>query len=179
MFVVDTEVYSNTGGQSSKATPVGAVAKFASSGKRSGKKDLGSIMMTYGNVYVAQGAMGADPAQLVKAIKEAEEYEGPSVIVAYTPCSAHGICLGMGRVQEEMKRAVESGYWLLYRYDPRKEHPFQLDSKAPTMPYEEFLDGEIRYASLRRTFPENAKELFARGSEQAAKRFDKYNKMNG
>ena len=178
VFVVDTEVYSNTGGQSSKATPVGAVAKFASSGKRSGKKDLGSIMMTYGNVYVAQVAMGADPAQLVKAIKEAEEYEGPSVIVAYTPCSAHGICLGMGRVQEEMKRAVESGYWLLYRYDPRKEHPFQLDSKAPTMPYEEFLDGEIRYASLRRTFPENAKELFARGSEQAAKRFDKYNKMN-
>ena len=178
VFVVDTEVYSNTGGQSSKATPVGAVAKFASSGKRSGKKDLGSIMMTYGNVYVAQVAMGADPAQLVKAIKEAEEYEGPSVIVAYTPCSAHGICIGMGRVQEEMKRAVESGYWLLYRYDPRKEHPFQLDSKAPTMPYEEFLDGEVRYASLRRTFPENAKELFARGSEQAAKRFDKYNKMN-
>ncbi len=178
VFVVDTEVYSNTGGQSSKATPVGAVAKFASSGKRSGKKDLGSIMMTYGNVYVAQVAMGADPAQLVKAIREAEEYDGPSVIVAYTPCSAHGICIGMGRVQEEMKRAVESGYWALYRYDPRKEHPFQLDSKAPTMPYEEFLDGEVRYASLRRTFPENAKELFEKGSQQAAKRFDKYNKMN-
>ncbi len=178
VFVVDTEVYSNTGGQSSKATPVGAVAKFASSGKRSGKKDLGSIMMTYGNVYVAQVAMGADPAQLIKAIREAEEYDGPSVIIAYTPCSAHGICIGMGRVQEEMKRAVESGYWHLYRYDPRKEHPFQLDSKAPTMPYEEFLDGEVRYASLRRTFPENAKELFEKGGEQAAKRFDKYNKMN-
>ncbi len=174
VFIVDTEVYSNTGGQSSKATPMGAVAKFASSGKKTRKKDLGSIMMSYGNVYVAQVAMGADPAQLVKAVREAESFDGPSVIIAYTPCVAHGICIGMHRVQEEMKRAVASGYWTLYRYDPRKEHPFQLDSKAPSMPYSEFLDGEVRYASLRRTFPENAGELFSRAGEDAAKRYEKY-----
>ncbi|MBP5667963.1 MAG: pyruvate:ferredoxin (flavodoxin) oxidoreductase, partial [Salinivirgaceae bacterium] len=105
------------------------------------------------NVYVAHVAMGADPAQLIKAVKEAEEYDGPSVVIAYTPCASHGICIGMHRVQEEMKRAVESGYWLLYRYDPRLEHPFQLDSKAPTMPYKEFLAGEVRYNSLTRSFP--------------------------
>lgn len=178
VFIVDTEMYSNTGGQSSKATPMGAVAKFASAGKKSRKKDLGAIMMTYGNVYVAQVAMGADPNQLIKAVKEAEEYNGPSVIIAYTPCSSHGICIGMQQVQKEMKRAVESGYWLLYRYDPRKEHPFQLDSKEPNMPYTEFLDGEVRYASLRRTFPENADTLFAQSSEDAIKRFQKYKDMN-
>ena len=176
VFIVDTEMYSNTGGQSSKATPVGAVAKFAWSGKKTGKKDLGAILMSYGYVYVAQVAMGADPAQLMKAVKEAEEYDGPSVIIAYTPCSSHGICIGMQRVQEEMKRAVESGYWTLYRFDPRKEHPFQLDSKEPTMPYVEFLDGEVRYASLRRSFPQNAEELFAQGSEAAGKRYNKYKK---
>ena len=159
VFVIDTEVYSNTGGQSSKATPIGAVAQFASSGKRSRKMDLGGIMMSYGNVYVAQVAMGADPNQLIRALKEAESYNGPSVIVAYTPCTAHGIRNGMHRVQEEMKRAVESGYWLLYRYDPRKEHPLHLDSKAPSMEYEEFLDGETRYSALKRTFPDNAKDL--------------------
>ena len=175
VFVIDTEMYSNTGGQSSKATPLGAVAKFASSGKKSRKKDLGAIMMSYGNVYVAQVAMGADQAQLIKAVKEAEEYDGPSVIIAYTPCSSHGICVGMQRVQEEMKRAVESGYWLLYRYDPRLERPFHLDSKAPTLPYEEFLDGEVRYSSLRRSFPDNAEKLFAQGARDAAERFEKYN----
>ncbi|MCQ2172321.1 MAG: pyruvate:ferredoxin (flavodoxin) oxidoreductase [Bacteroidales bacterium] len=172
VFIVDTEMYSNTGGQSSKATPLGAVAKFASSGKKSKKKDIGSILMTYGNVYVAQVAMGANPAQLVKAIKEAEEYDGPSVIIAYTPCSSHGICAGMQKVQDEMKRAVDAGYWTLYRYDPRLEHPFQLDSKEPTMPYEDFLDGEVRYNSLKRTFPENAEKLFSQASEDAAKRYD-------
>jgi len=177
VFIVDTEVYSNTGGQSSKATPIGAVAKFASSGKKSSKKDIGAMLMTYGNVYVAQVAMGADPAQLIRAVKEAESYNGPSVIIAYTPCQAHGICIGMGRVQEEMKRAVQSGYWILYRYDPRKEHPFQLDSKEPTMPYTDFLDGEIRYKSLRRSFPANADELFEKGSEEAAERFEKYSAM--
>ena len=177
VFVIDTEMYSNTGGQSSKATPMGAVAKFASSGKKSRKKDLGSIMMTYGNVYVAQVAMGADPNQLIKAVKEAEEYEGPSVIIAYTPCSSHGICRGMQKVQEEMKRAVESGYWLLYRYDPRKEHPMQLDSKAPSMPYEEFLDGEVRYSSLRRTFPDNAASLFEQAGTDALDRYSKYESM--
>ena len=177
VFVVDTEVYSNTGGQSSKATPIGAVAQFASSGKRSRKKDLGAIMMTYGNVYVAQVAMGADPNQLVKALKEAEAYNGPSVIIAYTPCSAHGIKAGMQNVQAEMKRAVDSGYWLLYRYDPTKEHSMQLDSKAPSMDYADFLEGETRYAALRRSFPENAETLFAAGSADAAQRYQKYKKM--
>ena len=177
VFVIDTEIYSNTGGQSSKATPIGAVAQFASSGKRSKKMDLGGIMMSYGNVYVAQVAMGADPNQLIKAVKEAEEYDGPSVIVAYTPCTSHGIRNGMNKVQEEMKRAVDSGYWLLYRYDPRKEQPLTLDSKAPQMGYEEFLDGETRYSALKRTFPENAEELFAIGTEDAAKRYERYKHM--
>lgn len=174
VFVIDTEVYSNTGGQSSKATPIGAKAQFAISGKRSKKMDLGGIMRSYGNVYVAQVAMGADPNQLIKALKEAEEYDGPSVIIAYTPCTAHGIRNGMNRVQEEMKRAVDSGYWMLYRYDPREEHPLHMDSKAPSMTYEEFLDGETRYFALKRTFPENAKELFKVGSEDAEKRYAHY-----
>jgi pyruvate-ferredoxin/flavodoxin oxidoreductase len=121
--------------------------------------------------------MGADPNQLVRALKEAESYPGPSLIIAYAPCTAHGIKNGMHRVQEEMKRAVDSGYWLLYRYDPRREHPLQLDSKLPTMPYTDFLDGETRYASLRRTFPQNAEELFAEGSVDAAARYEKYRKM--
>ncbi len=177
VFVIDTEVYSNTGGQSSKATPIGAVAQFASSGKKSRKMDLGGIMMSYGNVYVAQVAMGADPNQLIKAVKEAEEYDGPSVIVAYTPCTSHGIRNGMDKVQEEMKRAVDSGYWLLYRYDPRKEQPLTLDSKAPNMDYEEFLDGETRYSALKRTFPANAKELFAIGADDAEKRYAHYKRM--
>lgn len=178
VFVVDTEMYSNTGGQSSKATPLGAVAKFAWSGKKSRKKDLGAIMMSYGYVYVAQVAMGADPAQLIRAVKEAESYDGPSVIIAYTPCSSHGICIGMQRVQEEMKRAVDSGYWSLYRYDPRLEHPFQLDSKAPTMPYTDFLDGEVRYSSLRRSFPDNADKLFAQGAADAVARFEALSEKN-
>ncbi len=177
VFVVDTEVYSNTGGQSSKATPLGAVAQFTTSGKRSKKMDLGAIMMSYGDVYVAQVAMGADPNQLIKALKEAEEYDGPSIIVAYTPCTSHGIRNGMHRVQEEMKRAVESGYWMLYRYDPRNEHPLHIDSKAPSMKYEDFLDGETRYSALKRTFPENARELFAAGSENAANRYEHYKHM--
>ncbi len=177
VFVIDTEVYSNTGGQSSKATPIGAVAQFASSGKRSRKKDLGAMMMTYGNVYVAQVAMGADPAQLLKALREAESYPGPSLIVAYTPCAAHGIRLGMGKTQEEMKRAVHSGYWNLYRYDPRKAEPLTLDSKAPDMDFMDFLQGETRYASLYRSFPENAEVLFKAGREDAAKRYEKYKKM--
>lgn len=174
VFVVDTEVYSNTGGQSSKATPLGAVAQFASSGKKSRKKDLGAILRTYGNVYVAQVAMGADPNQLIRAVKEAEAHKGPSVIVAYTPCAAHGIRAGMASVQEEMKRAVESGYWLLYRYDPEKERPMTVDSKAPSMAYEDFLDGETRYAALKRTFPENAKLLFDAASREADERYREY-----
>ncbi len=174
VFVVDTEVYSNTGGQSSKATPLGAVAQFASSGKRSRKKDLGAIFQTYGNVYVAQVAMGADPNQLIKALREAEQHKGPSVIVAYTPCVAHGIKAGMANVQNEMKRAVDAGYWTLYRYNPNEEKPMKVDSKAPTMDYEEFLDGETRYAALKRTFPENAETLFKAAKEDAGEKYKKY-----
>ena len=177
VFVIDTEVYSNTGGQSSKATPIGAVAQFASAGKKSRKMDLGAIMMTYGNVYVAQVAMGADMNQLVRVLKEAEEYDGPSVVIAYCPCTAHGIKSGMHKVQDEMKKAVQSGYWTLYHYDPRKEIPMHVDSKAPSVPYTDFLDGEVRYASLRKTFPDNADKLFKMGSDDAAKRYEKYKKM--
>lgn len=172
-FIIDTEVYSNTGGQSSKATPIGAVAKFDSSGKRSPKKDIGAMLMSYGNVYVAQVAMGAGPEQLLKALKEAEAYKGPSVIIAYTPCSAHGMKCGMGNAQAEMKRAVEAGYWLLWRFDPTTGE-LHLDSKAPTTPYEEFLDGEVRYNALKRTFPENAEVLFKKGSDDAKARYEKY-----
>ncbi len=172
VLVVDTEIYSNTGGQSSKATPVGAVAQFAASGKKRPKKDLGGMLMTYGNVYVAQVAMGADNAQLVKAVREAEAFDGPSVIIAYAPCQSHGLKCGMAKVQDEMKRAVEAGYWNLYRYNPNAEPRFTLDSKAPTLPYEDFLDGEVRYASLRRTFPENARALFAEGARLAKERYE-------
>ena len=173
VFVIDTEVYSNTGGQSSKATPLGAVAKFASSGKKSPKKDLGSMLMTYGNVYVAQVAMGASPEQLLKAFKEAMAHKGPSVIVAYTPCTAHGMKCGMGGAQQEMKRAVQAGYWLLWRYDPETGE-MHLDSKEPDTPLEEFLDGEVRYNLLKRTFPENAKELFAKSTDRAKERYEKF-----
>lgn len=177
ILIVDTEVYSNTGGQSSKATPIGAVAQFQASGKKSRKMDLGAIMMSYGNVYVAQVAMGANQAQLVKAITEAESYDGPSVIIAYAPCTTHGIRSGMGNVQAEMKKAVESGYWYLYRYDPRKETPMQLDSKEPDIELEEFLDGENRYSVLKKTFPENAKELFEIAKTDSKKKYEKYKKM--
>lgn len=177
VFVVDTEVYSNTGGQSSKATPLGAVAQFASAGKRSRKKELGAIFQTYGNVYVAQVAMGADPNQLIKALQEAEQHKGPSVIVAYTPCVNHGIKAGMNKVQEEMKRAVEAGYWTLYRYNPNAEQPMTVDSKKPTLDYEEFLDGETRYAALKRTFPEYAETLFKAAKEDSGARYEKYKAM--
>ncbi len=177
VFIVDTEVYSNTGGQSSKATPLGAVAQFASAGKRSRKKDLGAILKSYGNVYVAQVAMGADPNQLIRALKEAQEHKGPSVIIAYTPCVNHGIRIGMGNVQSEMKRAVDAGYWTLYRYNPNADKPMTVDSKKPTMDYEEFLDGEVRYASLKRTFPEHAQVLFKLAKEDAAARYEKYKAM--
>ena len=179
VFVVDTEIYSNTGGQSSKATPLGAVAQFASAGKRSRKKDLGAIFQTYGNVYVAQVAMSADPNQLIKAVHEAEQHKGPSVIIAYTPCAAHGIKAGMANVQDEMKRAVDAGYWLLYRYNPNEEKPMKLDSKEPSLDYEEFLEGETRYAALKRTFPEHAESLFKAAKEDSGVRYQKYKNMEG
>ena len=174
VLIVDTEVYSNTGGQSSKATPVGAVAQFAASGKKQPKKDLGSMLMSYGNVYVAQVAMGADYNQLLKAIREAQNYNGPSVIIAYAPCQEHGLRCGAAKVQDEMKKAVDSGYWFLYRFNPDDEKKFHLDSKEPTVDYEEFLNGEVRYTSLRRTFPENAEQLFAEGAKLSRERYEKY-----
>lgn len=179
VFVIDTEVYSNTGGQSSKATPLGAVAEFQASGKKSRKKDLGQILKSYGNVYVASVSMGADFNQLLKAIKEAEEHKGPSVIVAYTPCTVHGIKTGMHTVQEEMKRAVESGYWPLYRYNPDiTDGPkMHVDCKPPSLPYEEFLDGENRYAALKITFPDNAKKLFKQAGEEAMERYENFKKQ--
>ena len=174
VLVVDTEVYSNTGGQSSKATPLGAVAQFAASGKKSAKKDLGAMFMAYGNIYVAQVAMGASPDQLMKALKEASSYRGPSIVIAYAPCTAHGIRAGMARAQQEMKKAVESGYWPLYRYHPEREHPFTLDSRPPSLDYDAFLSGENRYAALKRTFPEQAERLEALAKKAAESRYRRY-----
>jgi pyruvate-ferredoxin/flavodoxin oxidoreductase len=179
ILVLDTEVYSNTGGQSSKSTPMGAVAKFAASGKPTGKKDIGRMAMTYGYVYVASVAMGANKNQLLKAVLEAESYPGPSLIVAYAPCINHGI--NMGRSQEEEKKAVETGYWILYRYDPRRkeagENPFILDSKEPTGGFKDFLKGEVRYSSLTRTFPEKAAVLFEKAEEDMKERWGLYKRM--
>ncbi|MCQ2545423.1 MAG: pyruvate:ferredoxin (flavodoxin) oxidoreductase [Clostridia bacterium] len=179
VFIIDNEVYSNTGGQSSKATPLGAVAEFQASGKKSRKKDIGQILKTYGNVYVASVSMGYDFNQLLKAIKEAEAHKGPSVIVAYTPCTVHGIKKGMHTAQEEMKRAVESGYWPLYRYNPDiEEGPKMIvDCKEPSLDYEDFLSGENRYAALKITFPENAEKLFKEAAEDAKERYKRFKKQ--
>jgi pyruvate-ferredoxin/flavodoxin oxidoreductase len=183
VLVLDTEVYSNTGGQSSKATPIGAVAKFAAAGKRVRKKDLGAMLMSYGYIYIAQVAMGANQLQYLKAIREAEEYPGPSIVIAYSPCIAHGLKNSMGQSQEEMKRAVEAGYWTLYRYDPRLEaqgkNPFQLDSKEPDWSkFQNFLNGEVRYTSLKSSFPEVAGELFAAAEENAKWRYNYYKRLD-
>ncbi|MDD2217852.1 MAG: pyruvate:ferredoxin (flavodoxin) oxidoreductase [Eubacteriales bacterium] len=173
VLIVDTEVYSNTGGQSSKATPIGAVAQFQAAGKVTAKKDLGLQLMAYDNVYVAQVSMGADKNQLMKAFKEAEAHNGPSIIIAYAPCINHGIKKGMGNVQGEMKRAVDSGYWNLYRYQPSTKN-FMLDSKEPSMPLIDFLRGEVRYSALEITFPENAEKLFAQAEEEAKAKYEEY-----
>jgi len=179
ILVLDTEVYSNTGGQSSKATPMGAVAKYTASGKPTCKKDLGRMAMVYGYVYVASVAMGADKNQLLKALIEAESYRGPSVIIAYAPCINHGF--NMGRSQHEEKRAVEAGYWTLYRYDPRRKkegkNPFILDSKEPKADFKEFLMGEVRYSSLTRTFPENVEKLFNQAEKDMKERYETYKRM--
>lgn len=176
VLVFDTEVYSNTGGQSSKATPTGAIAQFAAGGKEVKKKDLAAIAMSYGYVYVAQISQGADYNQCVKAFVEAESYDGPSLIIAYSPCIAHGIKGGMSEAQAEEKRVVQSGYWHLFRHDPRREeeglNPFQLDSKAPTTDYVEFLESEVRYNRLLRSNPERAKELFEKAAVDAKKKYN-------
>ena len=178
VLVMDTEVYSNTGGQASKSTPEGAIAKFAAGGKHTKKKDLGLMAMSYGYVYVAQVAMGADQNQTLKAIREAEAYPGPSLIIAYCPCIEHGMKCGMGLSQAEQKKAVECGYWHLYRYDPRRkeegENPFMLDSKTPTGDFQKFLLGQNRYASLKLSFPDQAAELYAKAERDAKERLESY-----
>jgi len=182
ILVLDTEVYSNTGGQASKSTPVGAVAKFASSGKKIRKKDLGAMAMTYGYVYVAQVAIGANMNQYFKTLKEAEAFPGPSLIIAYAPCINHGLRAGMGKSQEEEKRAVEAGYWHLYRFNPQLEkegkNPFQLDSKDPVWAeFQNFLNGEVRYTSLKKAFPKEAAELFISAEENAKWRYESYRRL--
>ena len=182
VLVVDTEVYSNTGGQASKATPVGAIAKFAASGKRIRKKDLGLIASTYGYVYCAQIAMGADQAQTLKAIREAEAYDGPSLIIAYAPVSTTASKAGMGHSQLEEQKAVECGYWHLWRYNPALEesgqNPFTLDSKTPDWDkFEDFLKGEVRYASLAKQYPAEASELFSAAKANAQWRYNNYRRL--
>ena len=182
LLVLDTEVYSNTGGQSSKATPTSATAKFAASGKKVAKKDLGAILMQYEYVYVAQVAMGADQAQTLKALREAESYDGPSIVICYCPCLEQHIKAGMGTSQDEMKKAVECGYWHLYRYDPRRiaegKNPFQLDSKEPdTDKVMDFLMGENRFASLKNNFPDKADALYAKEVEDVKARYERYKKL--
>ena len=177
VLVLDTEVYSNTGGQASKSSPTGAVAKFAAAGKRTKKKDLGMMAMSYGYVYVAQVAMGADPAQLLKAVTEAEAYHGPSLIIAYAPCINHGI--KMNQAQAEIKKAVNAGYWQMYRFNPEAEgHKLTLDSKDPTASYQDFIKGENRYASLLRQFPSVAGKLFEQAEKDAAVRLASYKRMS-
>ena len=181
VLVLDTEVSSNTGGQASKSTAAGAIAKFAAGGKNTKKKDLGMMAMSYGYVYVAQVAMGADPAQTLKAIREAEAYPGPSLVIAYCPCIEHGMKCGMGLSQLEEKKAVECGYWHLYRYDPRLKqdgkNPFTLDSKEPNGDFQQFLMGQNRYASLKLSFPEKAQELYDKATQDAQERYSGYRRL--
>lgn len=181
ILVVDTEVYSNTGGQSSKSTPTAAVAKFAASGKKVKKKDLGMIAATYGYVYVAQCAMGADKNQFMKALVEAESYDGPSILIVYAPCVAHGIKVGMGKSQNRMQEAVDAGYWHLWRYNPllaaQGKNPFILDSKEPKTDFRSFLEGEIRYTTLMTQFPEMANELFKKAESDSKERYANYVRM--
>ena len=181
VLVMDTEIYSNTGGQASKATPAAAIAQFAASGKTTKKKDLGMMAMSYGYVYVAQIAMGADKNQTMKALTEAEKYDGPSLIIAYAPCISQGIKSGMGKSQEEQKKAVNSGYWHMYRFNPllkdTGKNPFSLDSKEPSTSFREFLLGEVRYSSLLKAFPEHAEALFEKTEKDAKERLDSYKRL--
>ena len=181
VLVFDTEIYSNTGGQASKSTPVAAMAKFAAAGKRSKKKDLGMMAMSYGNVYVAQVGMGADKNQLMKAIIEAEAYDGPSLIIAYSPCISHGLKEGMGRSQANIEQAVKAGYWHLYRYNPtlkaQGKNPFTLDSKEPTESFRDFLMGQVRYSAIAKQYPEIAEELFNSAEEMANERYASYKRL--
>ena len=177
VLVLDTEVYSNTGGQASKSTPSGAVAQYASGGKRTAKKDLGKMLMSYGYIYVAQVCMGADPAQVIKAMREAEAYNGPSVVIAYCPCINHGIHSGMKNSQLEGKKAVDTGYWSLYRYNPKALTPFTLDSKEPTGEYREFISGEVRYSSLKLAHADEAEALYEKSESDSKHRREGYKQL--
>ncbi|MBO4330830.1 MAG: pyruvate:ferredoxin (flavodoxin) oxidoreductase, partial [Oscillospiraceae bacterium] len=177
VFVFDTEVYSNTGGQASKSTPIGAVAQFAAAGKSVKKKDLAQIAISYGYIYVAQIAMGADYNQTLKAIREAESYNGPSLVIAYAPCINHGSKAGMGKSMTTAKAAVSAGYWNLFRFDPRLEaegkNPLSIDSKEPSGSYRDFIMSEVRYSSLALSFPERAETLFRQAAENADIKYKK------
>jgi len=179
VLVLDTEVYSNTGGQASKATPRGAVAKYAAGGKPTRKKDLGQIATAYGNVYVAQIALGADNAQTVKALAEADAWDGPSLVIAYSHCIAHGIEMGLGMQQQKL--AVDTGYWPLWRFDPRQEgpgeHPFHLDSRPPKMPLTAFTAREARFAMLARSRPQDAERLAAAAQHDVDERWHVYEQL--
>ncbi|MCR1876033.1 pyruvate:ferredoxin (flavodoxin) oxidoreductase [Paraclostridium bifermentans] len=181
VLVFDTEIYSNTGGQASKSTPIAAMAKFAAAGKRSKKKDLGMMAMSYGNVYVAQVGMGADKNQLIKAVVEAEKYDGPSLIIAYSPCISHGLKEGMGRAQANIEQAVKCGYWHLYRFNPtlkaEGKNPFTLDSKEPTESFRDFLMKQVRYSAIAKQFPDVADELFEMAEENAKDRYEGYKRL--
>ncbi|MBQ3792095.1 MAG: pyruvate:ferredoxin (flavodoxin) oxidoreductase, partial [Clostridia bacterium] len=176
VMVFDTEVYSNTGGQASKASQIGQVAQFAAAGKEIGKKNLAEIAMSYGYVYVAQVAMGSDMNQLLKALTEAEAYHGPSLIIGYAPCEMHGVKGGMQNCQLEMKKAVEAGYWQLFRFNPASEKKFTLDSKQPTADYIDFIKSETRYARLAQSFPERAEELFQKAEKNAQAKYNRLTK---
>jgi pyruvate-ferredoxin/flavodoxin oxidoreductase len=181
ILVFDTEVYSNTGGQSSKSTPAAAIAKFAASGKRIKKKDLGMMAMSYGYVYVAQVGMGADKNQFMKAIIEAEKYDGPSLIICYAPCINHGLKQGMGRTQANTAQAVDAGYWHLWRFNPELKqegkNPFTLDSKEPKASFKDFIMDQVRYTSLVGANPEQAEQLFAKAEKEAKEKYENYKKM--
>jgi pyruvate-ferredoxin/flavodoxin oxidoreductase len=181
-MVFDTEVYSNTGGQASKASNIGQVAQFAAAGKAIGKKNLAEIAMSYGYVYVAQIAMGADMNQTIKAINEAEAYHGPSIIIGYAPCEMHGVKGGMTNCQTEMKRAVEAGYWQMFRFNPNLKaegkNPFSLDSKAPTASYIDFIKSETRYSRLELAFPERAEMLFGQAEANAKAKYERLIKLS-
>jgi len=182
VLVVDTEVYSNTGGQASKATPIGATAQFAAGGKATPKKDLGMMLATYGYIYVAHVSLGANPEHLIKCLKEAAAHKGPSIVIAYAPCINHGIVKGMACSLTEEKLAVDCGYWPLFRYIPENaaegKNPFVLDSAEPNGKLREYMMGENRFATLTRTFPETAEKLFAEAEVQCAERYAKYKKMS-
>ena len=180
---MDNELYANTGGQASKATPTGASVQFAAAGKGTPKKDLGLILSTYGYVYVAQVSIGANPEHLIKCLKEAAAYNGPSIVIAYAPCINHGLSKGMSKVMDEAKAATECGFWPLYHYNPELEkdggNPFVLDSGEPNGKLREYMMGEVRFSSLTRTFPERAELLFAEAEDFTARRYAKYKRLAG